>query len=80
MKIFSLDPPWKIKESTMIQLYKSLIRSVLEYSSFLIDSINKSYTKTLEATQNNILRIIKKIKMERNDDKRAQRPGKAQHN
>ena len=62
MKIVSLDPLWKIKESTMIQLYKSLIRSVLEYSSFLIDSISKSYIKMLEAIQNNILRIILKKK------------------
>ena len=62
MKIISFDPLWKVQEDTMVQLYKSLIRSVIEYSSFLIDSISKSYIKTLEAVQNNILRIIYKKK------------------
>ena len=58
MKIISLDPLRKVQESTLIQLYKSLIRSVIEYSSFLIDCISKSLIKILEAIQNNILRII----------------------
>ena len=62
MKILSLNPLWRLQEGTLIQLYKSLIRSVIEYSSFIIDSISKSFLKKLEAIQNNTLRIIFKKK------------------
>ena len=42
----------------LLNIYKSLIRSILDYSSFIIDSISQSFIKKLEAIQNNVLRII----------------------
>ena len=56
MKIISVDPLKKVEESTMVQLYKLLIRSVYEYSSFLIDRF-LIYTKTLKAIKNKIKQI-----------------------
>ena len=64
MKILFYDPSWRLPEHTLIQLYKSLIRSIIEYSSFLVNNISKSYLKTLEAIQNNTLRIIFRITWE----------------
>ena len=58
MKILAYEPSWRLPEKTLIQLYKSLVRSIIEYSSFFINTISSSYRKTLEAVQNNALRII----------------------
>ena len=64
MKILSYDPTWRLPEKTLVKIYKSLIRSILDYSSFIINSISNSYRKTLEAIQNNTLRIIFKTTCE----------------
>ena len=64
MKILSYDPTWRLPEKTLVKIYKSLIRSILDYSSFIINSISNSYRKTLEAIQNNTLRIIFKTTWE----------------
>ena len=47
-----------LKTETLEQLYSSLIRSVLEYSSFLNNIIAKSSIKKLIVIQNKAIRII----------------------
>ena len=58
IKILSFDKFWRLSPEILLNIYKSLIRSILDYSSFIIDSISQSFIKKLEAIQNNVLRII----------------------
>ena len=58
LKVLKYNKQWKLDESLLIKIYKSLIRSVLDYSSFLIGSISPSYLKSIESIQNQALRII----------------------
>jgi hypothetical protein len=58
LKILSFDKFWSLNKILLIKLYKSLVRSVIEYSSTIIDSISPSFLKKLEAIQNNSLRAI----------------------
>ncbi len=64
LKILSFDKFWCLSKILLIKLYKSLVRSVIEYSSTLVDSISPSFLKKLEAIQNNSLRAIFQIKWE----------------
>ena len=58
LKILSYDRNWRLDYGTLIKIYKSLVLSILDYTSFLFGTISKSYMDTLEAIQNNALRII----------------------
>ena len=58
LKILSFDKFWCLNKNLLVKLNKSLIRSVLEYSSILIGSISPSFIKKLDAVQNNSLRAI----------------------
>ena len=49
---------WGGDRQTSFLLYKSLIRSVLEYNSFLFTHIASSYQRRIETIQNTALRII----------------------
>jgi hypothetical protein len=52
---------WHLSKKTLITLYKSLIGSVLDYSSFMLPRLPKDISKSLQAIQNNAVRIIFKI-------------------
>jgi hypothetical protein len=54
---------WKISNEVLINLYKSLIRSPIEYSSFFITS-NQTNLDKLQVIQNNAFRAILRIKWE----------------
>ena len=45
------------------QLYCSLIRSILEYSAFLLPILSNKLIDVLKVIQNNALRIILKVKL-----------------
>ena len=49
---------WGGDRQTLFLLYKSLIRSVLEYNSFLFTHIASSHQRCIETIQNTALRII----------------------
>ena len=49
---------WQINSGSLIILYKSLIRSLVDYSLFLYPIISKTNQKKLQSIQNNALRII----------------------
>ena len=53
---------WKINTKTLIQLYKSLIRSLIDYTFFIFSKISQANLNKLQAIQNNCLRIIYKKK------------------
>jgi hypothetical protein len=58
IKTLSYDQLWKLDNSVLIKLYKTLVRSIIEYSSVIIGSVSQSFIKKLEAIQNNALRAI----------------------
>ena len=49
---------WKLTVKTLVTLYKSLIGSIIDYSSFLIHQISKSNLKKIQAIQNKAIRVI----------------------
>ena len=49
---------WKINNQTLITIYKSLIRSLIDYSLFLFPILSPTNQKKLQSIQNNALRII----------------------
>jgi len=59
IKILS-NKDWKIDSNILLQIYKLLIRSLLEYSSIIYTSLNKENKTKLQVIQNNCLRIILK--------------------
>jgi hypothetical protein len=51
---------FRLPTNVLIAVYKSLIRSLMEYSSFIINIIQKNLIKKLQVIQNKCLRIILK--------------------
>jgi hypothetical protein len=49
---------WKLSTKTLINVYKALVGSVIEYSAFLSSTLNEVQLKSLQAIQNKALRII----------------------
>ena len=54
---------FKLPFHVMKALYKSLIRSLMEYSSFLVNILSAKLVNKLQVIQNNCLRIICKRDM-----------------
>jgi len=48
---------WKLRPDTLMNIYKSLIRSIMEYSSILYPLISQRSFKKLEIIQNKAIRI-----------------------
>lgn len=48
---------WKLQPRTLLNIYKSLIRSVIEYSSIIYPLISSSTLKRLEIIQNKAIRL-----------------------
>ena len=49
---------WGADRRTLLRLYTSLIRPILDYNAFLFDTISPTNIGRIEAIQNNALRII----------------------
>ena len=60
LKVLS-SKDFKLTTKTLVQIYSTLIRSVLEYSSMINCRISKKNYKKLQAIQNSALRSIFKI-------------------
>ena len=52
----------KLTQKTLVQIYCTLIRSVIEYSAIIAPIINKTNLKKLQIIQNNCLRVILHVK------------------
>jgi hypothetical protein len=52
---------WQLSQETLKQIYTSLIRSVIEYSTPIYYNISSTSYKKLKAIQNNCIRIIFKL-------------------
>jgi hypothetical protein len=65
--------PWKLSYKTLINVYKTIMRSVLEYSSILIPHLAQSHITRLQTVQNKALRIIFQNQTDKNiEDLRKQ--------
>ena len=74
LKKMSNDKHMRVNEKVLLRLYKSLIRSVIEYISILVNSLPEKLINQLEVIQNNCLRIIYKVNrmdLIRNEDLRT---------
>ena len=49
---------WKLSKSTLLNTYRALIGSVIEYSAFISPNLTKSLSKDLQIIQNKAIRII----------------------
>ena len=49
---------WKLSEKTLVSIYRSLIRSVLDYSAFMAPCLSSSMRDAAQALQNKAVRII----------------------
>ena len=58
LKILSYDKNWRLDTNTLVRIYKSLVRSVLDYACVTSISCNKDVVKRYEILQNDALRIV----------------------
>ena len=49
---------WKLSKNTLLNTYRALIGSVIEYSAFISPTLTKSRSKDLQIIQNKAIRII----------------------
>ena len=57
LKILS-HKSWHLEESTLMNIYQSLIRSLIDYTGFMFDYLSTANKTKLEAIQNYALRVI----------------------
>jgi hypothetical protein len=57
LKIIS-HKSWALSTKTLVSIYKSLIGSVIDYSFFMCSQLSEKLMKSVQATQNNAMRII----------------------
>ena len=58
LKILSYDKSWRLNKKILIQMFKCLVLSVVDYASVTAGALNESSKNELEILQNNALRII----------------------
>ena len=63
LRILSFKKHWQLNKRTLINIYKSLVRSIIDYSAYLSSFISDSFTEKLERIQNSALRIIFKTNL-----------------
>jgi hypothetical protein len=62
LKILS-HKSWKLNSITLVNIYKSLIRSIMEYSCILVPMIKNELLNKLTIIQNNCMRIIRGVNL-----------------
>lgn len=59
---------WKLRKKTLTTLYKSLVGSIIDYSSFFIHDISDTNLKKIQAIQNSGVRSIYKQSFDTNTE------------
>jgi hypothetical protein len=62
LKILSYKRKWRVKETYLVTIIKLLIRSIMDYASFMTTFICPMAIETLKRFQTNALRIIYRVK------------------
>ena len=57
-----VNKKWGLSPISLIQIYTSLVQSLIEYSSFIFNALNKTHQKSIQVIQNAAMRIIFKKK------------------
>ena len=60
--------PWGLTKQTLTNVYKSIVRSVIEYTSMFIGVMPMANKKKLEIPQNKCLRLIHKLTYRNNNN------------
>ena len=55
---------WRLNQDTRINLYNSLVQSLIDYSAFALKKLSETRKKSLQSIQNNALRVILKKRKE----------------
>jgi hypothetical protein len=76
LRILSFKKRWMINVNVLINIYKSLIRSIIDYSAFLVSFASDSQLERLERIQNEALRIIFKVKKSDHIEQQASKKSK----
>jgi hypothetical protein len=63
LKILTYDKNWCLNRHLLIKIYKTLIRSVLDYACVTLAGVTVDLRKSFEIIQNNAFRIIFNIKL-----------------
>ena len=58
LRILTWDKNWRLKIHFLLNFYKVLVRSLLDYSSIISAAYTNDVTKALEVMQNDALRVI----------------------
>ena len=61
IKILAFNEEWKLNDQILLRIYKSLTRSIMEYSSFIYPCLKQTEKKALEVIQNNALRVVFRV-------------------
>jgi hypothetical protein len=60
---------FKLKEKTLLSIYKALIGSIIDYNFFFSNTISPTNTNALQIIQNKVIKIIYKLKIYTNLEK-----------
>ena len=58
LKVISYDKHWGLNSKFLINIYKVLVLSVMDYTSIITSASSEKVLKDLEVLQNNALRVI----------------------
>ena len=68
LKMLLAHKSWNLDTKTLLNVYKSLVRSLLDYSSFLYGNLSFANKQSLQSIQNTALRLILRKKREDGSD------------
>ena len=68
LKILSFNG-WKLTTTTLMSVYKSLVRSITDYCSFTFNCMSNKSKKILQTLQNSSIRICHRIRYDKKDNK-----------
>jgi hypothetical protein len=63
LKILSYDKNFSLDKTTLVNIYKSLIRSVMDYACVTLAALSVDLRRDFEVIQNNAIRIIFNLKL-----------------
>jgi hypothetical protein len=63
LKILSYDKNFGLDKITLVNIYKTLIRSVMDYACVTLAALSLDLRKDFEVIQNNAIRIIFNLRM-----------------
>lgn len=61
LKVLSYDKHWALGTNFLVNIYKVLVRSVMDYSNTITGACSKNFIDASEVLQNNALRVIFKV-------------------